>query len=416
MANSPSIARQPWCATITLVLGGCGHFLLIAASLATAWRGTRTVERVRRITPLAEAPGDEDGSVTIVVPARDEAPRIGACVDALRAQTMPDVRIVVVDDDSSDGTGQIAARHADDDPRVTVVRGEGRPAGWSGKVAAMQIGLDTDRVARDRSGIAPPEWLLFVDADTQLAPELLGRLRATAVQHDADLVSAAGTPPPGGSAAWSLLMPTGIVFIGEHADPKGRARRALAIGQCLLVRRDRFDAVGGWTALRDRRIEDVLLATRVRDDGGRTRLVDAHGLVTTSGLDPFGAGWASFRKTLVAATERSVLVLAGGGLTHAAMSLAGPVAVVCGLRVRRVARTPGRSGRGRSARAIGLVTTGLLGWGAAAAAHHRAARLMRTRTAFAPLAPLIWALFGAVLLDGARVVLRGTAGWKSCDQ
>lgn len=392
----------------------CGHSLLIAGSLASAWRGARTVERVRRITPLAEAPGDEDGSVTIVVPARDEAPRIGACVDALRTQTGPDVRIVVVDDDSSDGTGEIAARHADDDPRVTVVRGEGPPPGWSGKVAAMQTGLDADRVARDRSGAAPPEWLLFVDADTLLAPGLLGRLRATAVRHDADLVSAAGTPPSGRStAAWSLLMPTGIVFIGEHADPQGRARRAFAIGQCLLVRRARFEAVGGWTALHDRRTEDVLLATRIRDDGGRTRLVDACGLVTTSGLSPFGAGWVSFRKTLVAATGRSVPVLAGGGLTHAAMSLAGPAGVLCGLRYRRATRTPGRSGRGR---ATALVVAGLLGWGGTAAAHHRAARLMRTRTAIAPLAPVIWALFGAVLLDGARVVLGGAAGWKGRDQ
>ncbi|MBP2367884.1 glycosyltransferase family 2 protein [Pseudonocardia parietis] len=380
----------------------------------TAWRGARTVERLRRITPLAEAAGDAEGSVTIVVPARDEAPRISACVDALRAQTGPDVRIVVVDDASSDGTGEIVARHADDDPRVMVVRGGGPPPGWSGKVAAMQTGLDADRDARGRCGIAPPEWLLFVDADTLLAPDLLGRLRATAVQHGADLVSAAGTSPADGSApAWSLLMPTGIVFIGEHADPQGRARRAFAIGQCLLVRRERFAAVGGWVALRDRRTEDVLLATRVRDAGGRTRLVDAHGLVTTSGLDPFGAGWASFRKTLVAATERSVPVLIGGGLTHTAMSLAGPVGVVCGLRYRRSTPAPGRSGRGR---ATALVAAGLLGWGGAAAAHHRAARLMRTRTALAPLAPMIWALFGAVLLDGARVVLRGTAGWKGRDQ
>ena len=65
---------------------------------------------------------------------------------------------------------------------------------------------------------------------------------------------------------------------------------------------------------------------------------------------------------------------------------------------------------------VALVAAGLLGWGGAAVAHHRAARLMRTRTAFAPLAPLIWALFGAVLLDGARVVLRGAAGWKGRDQ
>ena len=388
--------------------GACGRFLLAAASLATVWRSARTLDRVRRITPLVATDDPElrpVGPVTVVVPARNEAPRIDACVAALRAQTAPDLRIVVVDDGSTDGTGDIAARHADADPRVTAVRGTGPPPGWTGKVAAMQAGLDADRAARAAAGAPAPDWLLFVDADTVLGPALVDRLRATAERHGAALVSAPGTAPDGAAAAWPLLMPTGIVFIGEHADPQGSARRAFAIGQCLLVRRDRFEAVGGWAALRDRRTEDIVLATRIRDAGGRTRLVDAGGLVTTSGLDPFRAGWFSFRKTLVAATGRSVPVLAAGGLAQVGLSLSGPAAALCGLRGHRTGAT----------RPL-LAGAGLLAWGLAALAHHRTARLMRARPGIPPLAPLTGALFGVILIDGARVVLRGTAGWKGRDQ
>ncbi|ANY10408.1 hypothetical protein AFB00_26080 [Pseudonocardia sp. HH130630-07] len=364
----------------------------------TAWRAAATVERVRRITPLA--PADETGtaaSVTVVVPARNEASRIGPCVAALRGQTGATLRLLVVDDDSTDGTEGVARRAAGADPRVRVVRGTGPPPGWNGKVAALQAGLDAD------AGGPAPEWLLFVDADTLLAPDVLVRLVATARRTGADLVSAAGTAPPGGSIAWPLLMPTGIVFIGEHADPDGRGRRAFAIGQCLLVRRTALERAGGWAALRDRRTEDVLLATRVRDSGGRTRLVDAGGLVTTTGLDPFRAGWGSFRKTLVAATGRSVPVLAGGGLGQMLLSLAPPAAVVLGMCRRRP----------------WPVLTGGLGWVAAAVAHDRTGRLMRVHrapAALAVLAPLAGAVFGAVLADGARVVLRGRAGWKGRDQ
>ena len=331
-------------------------------------------------------------TVTVIVPARNEAAVLGECLRGISSLIYGDsaLRVVVVDDGSTDGTGDIARAHAEVDPRVTVVRSEGPPPGWSGKVHAMHVGVEAAGPPE------PGEWLLFLDADTVVAPELLSRLLATAEAADAELVSTPGGPPPGHSATWPLLIPPGLQMIGENAAPNGKGRKAFAIGHCILVRRSHYEKIGGWSALANRRNEDVALATAVRDHGGTTRTVDGLDHITTSGMDPFSQGWASFRKSFVAGTQGSVPVLVGGGLGQIALSLVSPVAVAAGVRRRKPA----------------LVAVGRAGWVAQSAAHARTARLMRAKPHLAPLAPLANALFGGVLLDGAVRVVRGTTRWK----
>lgn len=354
------------------------------------WKA-RTIVALREVPPSPVRPP----AVTVIVPARNEAGVIHECLRAIRAQTHgartdATFRVVVVDDGSEDGTGDIARAHAEHDPHVRVVRTEGPPPGWSGKVHAMHVGVEA--AGEPEAG----EWLLFVDADTVLAPELLARLLSTAESVDADLVSTPGGPPPGRSATWPLLMPPGLQMISENADPAGRGRKAFAIGHCLLLRRSHYEKIGGWAALADRRNEDVAVATAVRDQGGITRTVDGLDYVTTSGMDPFSSGWASFRKSFVAGTSGSVPILVGGGLGQVALSLAAPTAVAIGLRERRSA----------------LVAVGVIGWAAQSAAHARTAKFMRAEPRLAALAPFTGALFGGVLLDGALRALRGATAWK----
>ncbi|WP_344678586.1 glycosyltransferase family 2 protein [Saccharopolyspora taberi] len=367
----------------------CGALALAVAG--SAYRSARTVSRTRLVVPLHRAaPGrDFPPPVTAVVPARDEAAVLDACLRGIRRQTHGgELRIVLVDDGSTDGTGDIARAHAAVDPRLAVVRVDGPPPGWTGKVHAMHTGVE-------HAGTSG-EWLLFVDADTVPAPDLLERLLATAEAVDADLVSTPAGPPAGHSVTWPLLMPPGLQLIGENAAPDGRGRRAFAIGHCILIRRSYYEKTGGWAALAARRNEDVAIATAVRDHGGTTRVVDGLDHVTTSGMDPFARGWASFRKSFVAGAGNSVPVLVGGGLGQIALSLAAPAAVLTGVRTR----TPALAG------------LGLLGWAAQGLAHERAARLMRANRLLAPLAPLTGALFGGVLLDGAVRALRGASTWK----
>nr|WP_218862845.1 glycosyltransferase family 2 protein [Actinopolyspora biskrensis] len=352
--------------------------------------------------PLGQEPSSTvlPPTVTVVVPARNEEAVLDNCLRGIREQTYgsergtgsdsPTLRVVVVDDGSTDRTGEIADEHAAQDPRVRVVHSEGPPPGWSGKVHAMHTGVEA--AGQPEAG----EWLLFVDADTVLAPELLSKLLGTAERADADLVSTPGGPPEDSSASWPVLMPAGLQMIGENADPRGEGGKAFAIGHCILLRRSHYEKIGGWASLSGRRNEDIAIATAVRDHGGVTRLVEGLSYVTTSGMDPFKQGWDSFRKSFVAGTNGSLPVLLGVGFGQIALSLASPAMVAAGVRTRKP----------------GLVALGAAGWAAQSVSHHRTARVMHANPGLAPVAPFTNAVFGGITLHGAVEVVRGATSWK----
>lgn len=371
--------------------------LLASAAAGVVYRSARTIVQTRKIVPLAESSGSpvEPPRVTVVIPARNESAVLDDCLRGVLGQSHGTadqslLRAVLVDDGSTDSTGDIARAHADRDPRLAVERVDAPPEGWSGKVHAMHAGVD--RAAAPEAG----EWLMFLDADTVPSPDLVSRLVATAESADADLVSSPGGPPTAHSTTWPLLMPSGLQMIGENADPNGRGRKAFAIGHCILVRRSHYEKVGGWRALADRRNEDIAIATLVRDGGGTTRTVDGLDHLTTSGMDPLGQGWSSFRKSFVAGTGGSAPLLAAIGVGQVAVSVAAPVAAITGI-----------SGGRR-----GLALLGAAGWLAQCAAHERTGRFMRAGRGVGALAPAGGVLFGGLLLDGALRARRGMTSWK----
>ncbi|WP_245694315.1 glycosyltransferase [Actinopolyspora mzabensis] len=376
--------------------------LLAATVGGTVYRSLRTLRKARAILPLERQPASTvlPPTVTVVVPARNEEDVLDNCLRGIREQTYgsardpddeePALRVVVVDDGSTDGTSEIAARHAAEDPRVRVVRSDGPPAGWTGKVHAMHVGVEA--AGEPEAG----EWLMFVDADTVLAPELLAKLLATAEHAEADLVSTPGGPPENHSASWPILMPAGLQMIGENADPVGKGSKAFAIGHCILLRRSHYEKIGGWAALSGRRNEDIAIATTVRDHGGVTRVVEGLSYATTSGMDPFRQGWDSFRKSFVAGTNGSLPLLLGIGLGQISLSLASPAIVAAGVRGRNPA----------------LIALGSLGWAAQSTTHARTARVMHAGPWLAPAAPFTNAVFGGIMLHGALEVARGVTSWK----
>ncbi|MFC6093753.1 glycosyltransferase [Saccharothrix lopnurensis] len=359
-----------------------GKWGVLGAALVVA-RTAITVKVWREVERLP-GQGVHDGSVTVVVPARDEERTIDRCLTGLRAQDHPDLRIVVVDDASTDRTAEVVRRHAAEDPRVRLVTGSGPPSGWAGKVHALHVG----------SAGVDSDWLLYVDADTEAAPDLVGRLLAGARRWDVDLVSTSGRGTRPGPGWWLLLPPTNQLLF-ETTTVDGRRGMALAVGHCILVRRETCERAGGWAAIAGSRADDVGFATLVRDSGGRTRYADGSDSLTTSGLDAFGDAWASMRKSMVAGTDLyskgpagAFLGLVTAGVAHVAY---GAVPLVAALRGSRP----------------GLVAC--LAQSAALWVFLRRTRQPRAAAVLGPVAPVV---FGALSLEAAWHALRGTARWK----
>jgi len=203
-------------------------------------------------------------SVTAVVPARDEAETIGETVRSLLAQDYPGrFRLVVVDDRSTDGTGDVARAAAAGDPRLTVVTGRARPSGWTGKLWALQQGLE--EALRDA-----PDRLLFTDADIRHSPDSLRRLVQRAEAEGRVLVSLMARLRCH-SAAERWLIPAFIFFFQMlypfrwSNDP--RARTAAAAGGCVLLDRAAFERAGGLAPIRGAIIDDCALARRMKTQG-----------------------------------------------------------------------------------------------------------------------------------------------------
>ncbi|MFS8103512.1 glycosyltransferase [Lentzea alba] len=339
----------------------------VVSGALSVLRSARTVAQWQHVAEVSSS--SKTASVLAVVPARNEALTLPSLLSGLVGQ--PGVRVVVVDDASSDETAVVARAGG-----AEVISSEGPAPRWAGKVAAMHLGVEA---ARDE------EWLLFLDADVTCTPDLVGRLVATAGELGADLVSSSGR---GTGAAWWFLLPAFNTLVFEGSPPDGRGATALAVGHCILVRRSVFLAAGGWPALAHTHADDVGLATLIRDSGGVTRFVDAQGLLTTSGIDTFGSCWRSLRKSIQPSMRemfgpwgRPLLVVAG--LLHLAYGLI-PV-----LRWRS--------------------PWSWLAWFSQAVAHREFVRRVGQPEISAVLAPLSWATIGVFLLDCA---LRPGASWK----
>jgi hypothetical protein len=223
--------------------------------------------------------------VSVIVPARNEATRLGDCLRTLVGQSGPNYEIIVVDDHSTDGTRAIAEGFA-----VRLIAADPLPEGWSGKCNAAWSGAK----------VASGKWLLFTDADTRHALNSIATGLQEAKENAADLLSYSPKQEVG-SLAERVLMP---VIFGELAstyppkevcDPDSPV--AAANGQYLLIRRDVYDAIGGHAAVGTAILEDVELAKRVKQAGHKLCFHYSE-LVSTRMYRPFGEMWEGWTKNL----------------------------------------------------------------------------------------------------------------------
>ncbi|HET7086665.1 MAG TPA: glycosyltransferase [Rhizomicrobium sp.] len=201
-------------------------------------------------------------SVVAVVPARNEAAVIQASLSSLLAQDYPgSFQIVLVDDQSDDGTGELARGLNSD--RLTVLRSAPRPAGWTGKLWAMDQGAQQAQTLQ-------PEFLWFTDADIAHAPDNLRQLVARAEQDHKALVSLMARLSCK-SHAEHFLIPAFVFFFdmlfpfGAVNNPKSPV--AAAAGGCMLARRDALEKAGGLAAIRHNIIDDCALGRAMKKQG-----------------------------------------------------------------------------------------------------------------------------------------------------
>jgi chlorobactene glucosyltransferase len=212
-------------------------------------RGSRSLDDESAIPPR------DPPRVSVIVPARNEGHNIGRCVTSILQTTYPNVEVIVVDDASTDGTGDLAREIAARDPRLVVLQNEPLPDGWFGKQWACSNG------ARTASGAI----LQFTDADTVHSPDLLPRSVNALLRTRADIFSVAGRQELGGF--WERLVQPQIFSIlamryggTESVNDSARKSDKIANGQCIFVDRRAYEEVGGHGSVRSTVAEDLMLA------------------------------------------------------------------------------------------------------------------------------------------------------------
>jgi len=234
--------------------------IAIIAALPFVVMPVVTAIRVRRSRPLTEESAEPPPNaplVSVVIPARNEAGNIERCVRSVLTTNYPRLEVVVVDDQSTDGTGDIARSIAETDARIRVIGSEPLPEGWFGKQWACENGA---RLARG-------DIILFADADTTHSSDLVTRSVRTMRRRNADLFSVAGRQELG--SFWEKLVQPQIFGImavrygGTESVTKSRfVSSKIANGQCLFVRRSAYDELGGHGLVKSHAADDMMLAQR----------------------------------------------------------------------------------------------------------------------------------------------------------
>jgi hypothetical protein len=279
--------------------------------------------------------------VTVVVPARDEAEQIGGCLAALLDQRgVTSLRVVVVDDGSTDGTAAVVGAVAD--PRVRLLRADPLPAGWLGKPHACAMGAAVCDDGED--GV-----LVFVDADVRLFPDAIAGAVAVLERYNLDLVSPWPRPVAHGAAErlvqplapwlWATTLPLRI------AERSRRPSMAAANGQFLVLERRGYERAGGHAAVRSEVLEDIALLRAVIRAGGRGVPIDGSRLASCRMYD----GWPALREGYAKSLWGSVGGRPWAGAAAAAMLTAvwvvPPLAALRGSRAGLAGWLAGAAGR-----------------------------------------------------------------------
>ena len=251
-------------------------------AMAWCWRTADAVQSLPTLPDLASADWNVapvgEPTLVVVVPARDEAENIAATLDALMMTDYKRMRVLVVDDRSTDATGAIVdeyvAKYAPGHPgKINAIHITELPEGWLGKTFALTVATEN----------SDSDYLLYTDADVLFSPSILRRALAYAEASEADHLVVMPTPQiksRGEGIVLGFLQVLGMWASRPWrvADPDAR-RDVIGVGAFNLVRREALKKIGGWAPQRLAVLEDITLGRRMKAVGMRQRVAFAPGLV-----------------------------------------------------------------------------------------------------------------------------------------
>ena len=352
---------------------GIGALCLLLLQIvlgARAWRNYRS------LPALSEHPSGTDSmpSVSIIIPARNEEGNLPRLLSSLLQLDYPDYEIIVVDDESSDRTAELARRHG-----VRVIESGRMPSGWVGKSWACAQG----------AAAARGSLLLFTDADTEHSPASLRAAVTSAVSRRLSLLSV--MPAQECGTFWErLLLPYAFaLYFAGLTRVNGPRGDSVANGQYLLFNRREYDRLGGHGCVRGSLIEDVELARLTKRAGGSVALYRTTSIRVRmyTGLRPLWEGFGKNAFRFVSSSPRSGALTVLATITYAG-------AVPNAIRTRN---------RSLSLALLATPAVALSPW----------TRDAGVPAAYALLYPFAGLTFGGIALDSAqRSISRRRTVWK----
>ncbi|HND32159.1 MAG TPA: glycosyltransferase family 2 protein [Myxococcota bacterium] len=235
-------------------------------------------------------PGRSTPTLSVLIPARNEAQNIGRALEALRQSELRPTEILVYDDHSTDETAALVRHQATMNPAIRLLSGGPLPAGWVGKVHACA------RLAEAATG----EWLVYLDADVCITKEGLGRI--TSLLSRADVVTAVPRQETGSWAEHAVLPLLHLtyhswlpLFLVEWSQSPAFLA---ANGQILAMRADALRAMGGWESVRSAVVDDMALCRRAKSLGWRVIFADGDRMGSCRMYHSFPEVWEGFSKNI----------------------------------------------------------------------------------------------------------------------
>jgi glycosyltransferase involved in cell wall biosynthesis len=295
----------------------------------SALRGNRRIPGLRSVEPLRD---EALPSLTVVAAAKDEELRVEHAARSLLAQDYPGIKILIVDDRSTDRTGRILDRLAREDPRLRVLHVDSLPEGWIGKCHALARGAEA----------TDSEFILFVDADVTLAPEAARRAVSLAIRYGWDHV-AVGPDMRLESLGEAVFVSAFMVIFNVTQRPwlasDPRRKNVIGIGAFNLVRREAYLKAGGHAAIRYELLDDMSLGKILKESGARQIFARHDGLVAVRWHPGVRGLIRGVEKNAFPAMRYSVLLgvigswvqLAVGWAPLVGLFLSGPTPKICAL-------------------------------------------------------------------------------------